>query len=144
MSNRPKRNSFMVHALNLMGTPYVWGGKSPAGIDCSGVVTLALHQSFGPDWRKTHWTDKLWNELPVVPEMDALPGDLIFYGGKSAQDVAHVMVLGPLGIAFGASGGDSTCVSVQIARERGARVRAYDDVRYRPDLRGFRRLPLVA
>lgn len=137
----PRRVSFLCRALGLMNVPYLWGGKDSRGIDCSGVVTLSLYLAHGPDWRQTHNTDVLWNEL--TPIIEPRPGDLAFYGRGGPRNVSHVMVVGPLGIVFGASGGDSGVTSVAIARQRGAKVKAYDDVMYRPDFRGYRRLPVV-
>src|SRR5262249_15467666 len=36
---------FVAVAEGLMGTPYLWGGRSPDGIDCSGLVQTALERS---------------------------------------------------------------------------------------------------
>ncbi len=33
---------FVATALRLLGTPYLWGGRSSLGIDCSGLVQIAL------------------------------------------------------------------------------------------------------
>jgi cell wall-associated NlpC family hydrolase len=34
---------FVAVAESFLGTPYVWGGKTRAGVDCSGLVQIALH-----------------------------------------------------------------------------------------------------
>jgi cell wall-associated NlpC family hydrolase len=40
----PKRDKMISFAMSLIGTPYKWGGTSAKGIDCSGLVQLALKQ----------------------------------------------------------------------------------------------------
>lgn len=134
----PHRASFLTRALNLIGTPFLWGGKTHQGIDSVGVVTLALWECGGPDWRVTRNCDALWRELDPVG--DPLPGDLAFYGGRDEHDVNHVMVTLSLGMVFGACGGDETTLTHVEAMRIGARVRAREKVLYRPSFRGFRTL----
>lgn len=38
----PVAGDFVTQAERLVGSPYLWGGRSPRGIDCSGLVQLAL------------------------------------------------------------------------------------------------------
>lgn len=137
----PRRTRFLKCALERLGIPYVFGGKSNQGLDCSGLVTVALWEAGGPDWRLNYNTDRLWAELPSVG--DPMPGDLAFYGGSSDSDVDHVMVVGPLGMVFGACGGDHTTTTVSEAQRRHACVQFREVVLYRSDFRGFRRLPLL-
>jgi cell wall-associated NlpC family hydrolase len=100
-----KRLIFVQECIGLLGTGldatgvehrtwYLWGGKDPeTGLDCSGLVTHCLFAAGGPDWRKTHWSGRMWRELP--PTDKPRPGDLAFYG-PSDKDITHVMVvLGP-------------------------------------------------
>lgn len=119
---------------SFAGVPYIFGGKSRNGIDCSGLVTCSLFEIGGPDLRATHNTDKLWVELPqtIVPE----PGDLAQYEG-------HVVILvrrrtdGPW-VCIGANGGKSGTLTVPLADAAGAFVRLVPSHLYRPDFRGFR------
>ena len=55
----------LAHALEP--TPYVWGGKRPGALDCSGLVTLSLWEASDGriDWRDTINTDGLWKLPPV-------------------------------------------------------------------------------
>ncbi len=137
------RKKFLQVVFDLMGVDYIWNGKDRRGLDCSGLVTLALYEASGCklDLRATHNTDALWDEL----EETAIPdqGDLALYGSNKddPDDMDHVMVVGGGGWLFGASGGGHTCTSVEIARERNAKVKAKYGVNYREGFRGFRTLP---
>ncbi len=63
-------------ALQQRGRPYVFGGSSPAGFDCSGLVRYA-YSSVGVITPRT--TRALWSELLRIPLADARPGDLLFF-----------------------------------------------------------------
>jgi murein DD-endopeptidase len=148
---------FVSEALAEAGQAYLWGGKgghvwhpvqglalSPwpeRGYDCAGLVTVALRDVGGPDWRATHSAQTLWDQLEPAAA-DAPPfGALLFYGRSEAQ-VTHVAVgLGRQHARLGhlvveASGGDSTTTSPAAARARGARVRVGYSARR--DYRGAR------
>lgn len=40
-----------------MGVPYVWGGRSTDGWDCSGFVSFVMHDIYGTDWPGGTWGD---------------------------------------------------------------------------------------
>jgi cell wall-associated NlpC family hydrolase len=73
------------YARTLVGTPYLWGGMTAAGIDCSGLV----HMSFRAAGRLVP-RDADQQEEVGIPVDDPRPGDLITYGdaGKAADHVA--------------------------------------------------------
>jgi cell wall-associated NlpC family hydrolase len=85
---KPTRETFLAAALACEGVPYIWAGKTPRGLDCSGLVTWALRACGGPDLRALHGSDRLFLELPEVVEPQ--PGDLAFYGAKG--DPSHVVI----------------------------------------------------
>jgi cell wall-associated NlpC family hydrolase len=79
-----------IAALRQLGAPYKYGGSSPSGFDCSGLVVFAYHKA-GVDLPRT--TKGLWNELGQVKKKNLRTGDILFFriGGK----VSHVgMYLG--------------------------------------------------
>ena len=134
----------LTHAL--APTPYVWGGKAPGGLDCSGLVTLALHEAGGPDLRQTANTDVLWNTLPPVEEEQLEVGDLALYWGehsKGPEDVSHVMLWAGAGIVLGQHWGGPGDVDPVVSRLAG-KVTGARPLLYRTDFAGFRRLPLTA
>lgn len=63
-------------AMQYLGTPYVWGGASPGGFDCSGLTMYAYAQvGVG----LSHYTGDQWNEGTRIPADQLLPGDLVFF-----------------------------------------------------------------
>jgi peptidoglycan DL-endopeptidase CwlO len=67
-------------ALGAQGTPYVWGGSSPGGFDCSGLVAWAFGQV---GISLPHYTGSLWNAGAHVSQDQLEPGDLVFFHGES-------------------------------------------------------------
>lgn len=63
-------------ALTFQGVPYVWGGESPSGFDCSGLATYAYRQ-IGKS--VPHYTYAIWGQFPQVPYDQLQPGDLVFF-----------------------------------------------------------------
>ncbi|WP_141326098.1 NlpC/P60 family protein [Myxococcus sp. AB025B] len=145
-----QRNAFLVAVLSQMHAPYRWGGKgerdsvtSQRVFDCSGLVTWALREVGGPDWRNTHNTDALLAQCIPVPRVEELlPGDLVLYHGKGAPlDAEHVMVHVGGGVVVGASGGGSTTLTLADAEKSNACVKVFGSLDYRARRMGMRRLP---
>jgi len=68
----------VAYALKYRGVPYVWGGMSPAGFDCSGLVCYVM-QHYGVDVGH-HQTIEMWDTLGTpVPLSKIKPGDMIFW-----------------------------------------------------------------
>ena len=65
-------------AEQYLGVPYVWGGASPSGFDCSGL-TMYVYAQLGI--QLSHYTGDQWNEGVHVSQDQLAPGDLVFFDG---------------------------------------------------------------
>ena len=65
-------------AEQYLGVPYVWGGASPSGFDCSGLV-MYVYAQLGVSL--PHNAAAQYSVLPHVPTSDLEPGDLVFFYG---------------------------------------------------------------
>lgn len=76
---------FVAVAERFVGTPYLWGGKSSFGIDCSGLVQIALNAAGMPCPRDTDMQqDDLGRPLEAAESGKLQRGDLIFWKGHVA------------------------------------------------------------
>jgi cell wall-associated NlpC family hydrolase len=64
-------------ALAYHGVPYLWGGASPAGFDCSGLV---MHVFAQHGVKLPHYSGAQFQLGEKVPPGDLRPGDVVFFG----------------------------------------------------------------
>lgn len=72
-----EKDSPVETALSYHGIPYVWGGASPSGFDCSGL-TMYVYAQHGVDLPH-HAASQFLMGVPVDPSA-LQPGDLVFFG----------------------------------------------------------------
>lgn len=133
------RTKLLAWAAVRQGAPYIWGAKGPEHFDCSGfVVSGMLDVGLAPvDWLYSHNAARLFAALE--PTTNPQPLDLCFWGQPGR--VSHVMFLWHDGRVYGATGGNQSTTTVELAAHAGACVRFKSSSNYRPDFRGYRRLP---
>jgi peptidoglycan DL-endopeptidase CwlO len=89
--NSPGHPEIVAIASRYFGVPYVWGGASPSGFDCSGLTMYCYAQIGIKLWHGA--TDQQRASIPV-PLSDLRPGDLIFFGGASFSHHVAIFVGG--------------------------------------------------
>ena len=78
-------------AVNVLGTPYRWGGSSPSkGFDCSGLVKYAFNDVKAVDLPRTSNAMAAGHGVKVERK-DLKPGDLVFFNIRSRK-VNHVAI----------------------------------------------------
>lgn len=83
-------SNVLSRAVNVLGTPYRWGGSSPSkGFDCSGLVKYAFNDATFDLPRTSNAMAAGHGEK--VERKDLKPGDLIFFKLKSRR-VNHVAI----------------------------------------------------
>ena len=74
-------------AQKMLGAPYLWGGRSVFGIDCSGFVQLCAHAAGKQLPRDASQQIQEGELVYFLPEIQ--PGDLAFFGNEEGK-IVHV------------------------------------------------------
>ena len=83
-----RREAVIGTAMDLRGVPYVYGGTTPSGFDCSGFTRWVYEQALGIELPRTAAEQSAMGES--VPMVGLMPGDLRFWG--SGSGVYHVAI----------------------------------------------------
>lgn len=77
------------HALPWLNAPYLWGGRTPLGVDCSGFVQVVFKQT-GIDLPRDAW-QQAQEGRNVKYFSETKPGDLAFF--DRGEEIVHVGIL---------------------------------------------------
>ncbi len=122
---------FVAVAELFLHAPYLWGGRTSEGIDCSGLVQAGLTAAGVAAQRDSDLLEAS-SGAPIPPDSPLARGDLVFWKG-------HVGVLRDAGTLLHANGWHMAVVSEPLAEAR-ARIAAGGG----GDVTGIRRPPSCA
>ncbi len=126
------RQSLVEIALEQKGTPYVWGGHSPAGFDSSGIIWYVFHKH-GIDIPRVSF--EIYEAGEPIEQGDLLPGDLVFFEGYRSGPSHGGIYIGDGEFIHSPSAGKT--VSITSLDEPYYRERFYGARRYVEDVRVF-------
>jgi gamma-D-glutamyl-L-lysine dipeptidyl-peptidase len=88
--NGELRSTIINTALRYFNSPYLWGGRTPFGIDCSGLTQIVYKIAGIPIPRDASQQASLGEHFSFVEE--AMPGDLAFFDNEEGN-IIHVGII---------------------------------------------------
>lgn len=82
------KRTMLVDAMNFVRVPYLWGGVTPQGFDCSGFIYYMFNKHGIPAVRTT--SKGLFDSGISVSQPNLQPGDLVFFAIAVPEVVDHV------------------------------------------------------
>jgi peptidoglycan DL-endopeptidase LytF len=82
------KNKLVADTKNYTGVPYLWGGETPSGFDCSGFVYFMFNKH-GVDMQRTT-SSSLFTMGSTISKANLQPGDLVFFDVNNSGRVSHV------------------------------------------------------
>ncbi len=81
-------------ARKYLGVPYRWGGKDPAtGLDCSGLVRVAVRDATGQTPPLDSYSQSRWSKFRKIPRADVAAGDVLWWPGHIAIALDNANVI---------------------------------------------------
>ncbi|GJQ62327.1 MAG: hypothetical protein SCALA702_13800 [Melioribacteraceae bacterium] len=108
--NIPGLAKMYIEIIRYIETPYLYGGESGAGMDCSGFTTVIFKNAFNMDLPRTAADQSKMDGKSFHSFNELISGDLVFFKIEDPRNADHVGIY--LGNGFFAHSGFSTGVTI--------------------------------
>ena len=113
--SKQKRGEFVSAALAYRGTPYLYGGTTSRGMDCSGLIYRAGIEALGIELPRS--SSGLSQHAQKIEDSEIEPGDLVFFN-TAGEGISHAGIyIGDGEFVHSASSGPQTGVVVSKLAE---------------------------
>ncbi|MDD7274632.1 MAG: C40 family peptidase [Treponema sp.] len=109
------RQKMIAYSKQFVGVPYVYGGASKSGMDCSGLIFTIANDAIGVKLPRS--TSGLYSTVRIIKDSEKEPGDLVFFKTVGSK-ISHVgLYMGNNQFIHAASDGPNTGVIISSLKE---------------------------
>ena len=109
------RQKMIAYSKQFVGVPYVYGGASKSGMDCSGLIFTIANDAIGVKLPRS--TSGLYSTVRIIKDSEKEPGDLVFFK-TVGNKISHVgLYMGNNQFIHAASDGPNTGVIISSLKE---------------------------
>ena len=93
-SNSKIVRNILKDAQKYLGSPYKYAGNTPAGFDCSGLVSKVFYEN---NMKLPRRSSEIAEQGEMINIRNAKPGDLLFFATSGGNRVSHVGIINEIG-----------------------------------------------
>ena len=109
------RQKMIAYSKQFVGVPYVYGGASRSGMDCSGFIFTVANDALGVKLPRS--STGLYSSVRIIKDSEKEPGDLVFFKTTGSK-ISHVgLYMGNNQFIHAASDGPNTGVIISSLKE---------------------------
>ena len=109
------RQKMIAYSKQFVGVPYVYGGASRSGMDCSGFIFTVANDALGIKLPRS--SAGLYSSVRIIKDSEKEPGDLVFFKTVGSK-ISHVgLYMGNNQFIHAASDGPNTGVIISSLKE---------------------------